>query len=449
MYIGIHNHTDYSNFRLRDSINRVPDLIEYTHSLGHKGICFTDHETISNALAVENYFNKVKSLPEWEGFKVGLGNEIYLCSDETSAENKDNTDVMTFPHFVLLALNAEGHKQIRKISTRAWNRAFMYKGIMRVPTYISDLEDIIGESPGNVIGSSACLGGSIPRLILSHNEDGARAWINALTEIFGKGNFFLEMQPSYNEDQRYVNQKILALAYETDTPYIISTDAHYLKKDDADIHKIYLNSQDGDREVEEFYASTYVMSEEEIHEYLDDNIGISNVQRGIDNTMLIYDRLTSYSLKRPLHIPYMPLDNSEPDVTLYNKYVELIPLLKEFYESSESCDRHLVREIVNAFEHDESFREHKMYEHIGTCLDTILKSSEKMNVRWSAYLLQIANYVKVAWAKGDSLVGIARGSGCGFGLLNVLGITQVNPLKENTKTYYWRFLNPERASVLD
>lgn len=456
MYFSCHNHTEYSNFRLRDCINRIPELINYAHELGYKGICITEHETIAPSIKIEEYFNTVKDKDDWNGFKVGIGNEIYLCSEDVCAENRGTDIRFTFPHFILIALDAEGHKQLREISTRAWMRAFMHRNMMRVPTYFRDLEEIIGSNPGHVVGASACLGGNLPQYILSHKGESAttcyptcETWIDVMNHLFGNGYFFLELQPSRGEDQRYVNSVLIELSKRTHTPYIITTDSHYLKKEDAKFHEMYLKAQDGDREVSEFYESTYVMSEEEIHEYLDENIGYDAVQRGINNTMLIYEKIQSYSLQKPLRIPYMPLDSREPSIEFYKKYVKFIPALKTFYESPEACDRHMVRAITESIELNKSFQNQKMYDHLNVCLETIWESSKKMDVHWSAYLLSVADYVSVVWSKGDSLVGAARGSGCGFGLLNVLGITQINPLEESTPTYYWRFLNPERASVLD
>ena len=85
-----------------------------------------------------------------------------------------------------------------------------------------------------------------------------------MNEIFGEGYFFLELQPSHMMEQIYVNHKLIQLSEETGTPYIITTDAHYLKKEDRQIHKIFLESQEGDREVDDFYSTTYIMSEDEI-----------------------------------------------------------------------------------------------------------------------------------------------------------------------------------------
>lgn len=457
-YIGLHNHTDEgSNVRLKDSTNKVPELIEYAHQLGHKGVAITDHECISASLDVLKYYNSVKEKPGWEDFKIVLGNEIYLCTEDVTAENKATN---RYPHFILLALNANGHKCIRELSTTAWLQSFM-DVMNRVPLYYYQLEEHMQQYKGDVIGASACLGGALPHRLLSYKFldetdptqyqqiwQSCIDWIDYMNDIFGKGYFFLEMQPSENEDQIYVNKKLLQLSVETDTPYIITTDSHYLKKEDRELHKLYLSSQDGEREVDAFYASTYVMSEKEIHEYMDNSLGADNVQKGIDNTMLVYDKVEMYQLTKPLHIPYVPQDISEPDETLYTKYKDKIELLSYFKTSEYPSDRHLVREIVKKIDIDKYYQTQQAYNAINECLSSIKICSEKKNVRWSAYLLQISDFVNVAW-KAGTLVGPGRGSGVGFCLLNIMDITQINPLRETTRTFPWRFLNPERASVLD
>lgn len=450
-YFSIHNHTDVgSNLRLRDSTNKVNELIQYAYDLGLKGIAITDHESISAHLKALNYYDKHKD--EWQGFKIALGNEIYLCPSYVTAENaKDNI----YPHFILIALDAEGHKGLRELSTKAWvNNSFM-STMYRVPTYYSDLAEMLEKYKGHLIGSSACLGGSLPRRLLQYrtksNQDiwaSCVQWIDTMKELFGDGYFFLELQPSHSEDQVYVNSQLLKLSKETNTPYIISTDAHYLKKEDREIHKAFLNSQDGDREVDEFYATTYVMSSEEIHEYMDEYLGYDNVQLGLDNTNYIYDMIQYYSLTKDLEIPYIPLDETEPDETLYKKYYNGVPLYKKLHDSIYPSDRHMLRELLLAMEKYSNYQTQEGFDKINECLDYLLTSSDKMGVRWSAYLMQEKDYIDIAWNTG-SLVGAGRGSGVGFCLLYLLGITQIDPMRETTKTHPWRFLNPYRQSVLD
>lgn len=452
MFVGLHNHSDHSNYRLRDSINKIESLIDYTHQLGHKGIAITEHETVGSTIEALKVMDERKNLEDWKDYKLILGNEIYLCSRKAIEEGKD----YTFYHFILLAKDAIGHEQIRKLSTIAWKENSFFFVMQRVPTYYDNLIEVIGENKGHVIASSACLGGTLPHKILeiyanSKNPDYSvcENWIYKMKDIFGEENFFLELQPSDNEQQVIVNEVLIQLSKKTNTDYIITTDSHYLKKEDRKIHKAYLNSQDGDREVDDFYATTYVMSEEEIHSYMDKYLNHEEVQLGIDNTMKIYDMCEEYDIRKPLKIPYIPDNIEEPNRELYLKYKDRVPSFEYFYHSKVDCDRHLLRDLLKALEQKpEEFDNKATYEEIDVNLQSIIKSSQKMKANWSGYLLQTAIFVSECWKSG-TWVGPTRGSGGGFLLLYMLSITQVNPLRETTKTYHWRFLNPERVSALD
>lgn len=455
MYINLHAHTPFSNIRLKDAISKVEDLIDYNHQLGHLGTCITEHDCVSSAIRAQKYFFEKKKEAGWENDKLLLGNEIYLCTDGMNADSEEKE----FYHFILIALDETGHKQIRELSTKAWMRAFHWKGMMRVPTYYSDLFEVIGSNPGHVVGSTACLGGALPTKILSAMEtqdviqkhkilNDCKTWIGIMNNLFGQGKFFLEMQPSNYEEQRCVNRELLVMSEVTKVPYIITTDVHYIKKEDAAIHKVFIESQEGERETDKFYASTYCMSEEEIHEYLDDNIGFEAVRIGLENSKLVYDMAEEYDLRKPLHIPYKPLNSREPDEVLYLKYKDKVPLFQEYYKSEYDSDRHLLRELLEFTDKDPYSRTEEGFAKTQECLEYLKISTEKMNLRWSAYLLSVADYVKISWDVG-SLVGPGRGSGVGFRLLYMLGITQIDPLREETQLFPWRFLNPERASILD
>lgn len=297
-YIGLHNHSHYSNFRLRDSTNKIPDLLNYVHSLGHKGIAITEHECVSSAIEVEKYVTvKKKSDETWKDFKYILGNEIYLCNSYT---NKNNLGTLVFPHFVLNALDAKGHEQIRELSTIAWSHSFMRNRMMRVPTFYEDLQDVLLKDKGHLIGQTACIGGQLPQYILEqkegkNNDAKIERWIDWMRNLFADGCFFLELQPSENEEQIYVNKELVRLSDKYQLPYVITTDSHYLNKDVRFIHKIFLNAQEGDREVDAFYASTYCMSEKELHSYMDESLGKDAVQKGIDNSMIVYDKARGIS----------------------------------------------------------------------------------------------------------------------------------------------------------
>lgn len=412
MFIGLHNHSDHSNYRLRDSINKIENLIDYTHQLGHKGIAITEHETVGSTIEALKVIENRRQLDDWQDYKLILGNEIYLCSRKAIEEDKD----YNFYHFILLAKDAIGHEQIRKLSTIAWMENSLFYVMQRVPTYYDNLIKVISENKGHVIGSSACLGGSLPHKILeiytnSKNPDYSvcEKWIYKMKDIFGEENFFLELQPSDNEQQVIVNEVLIQLSKKTNTDYIITTDSHYLKKEDRKIHKAYLNSQDGDREIDDFYATTYVMSEEEIHSYMDKYLSYEEVQKGIDNTMKIYNMCENYDIRKPLKIPYMPDNIEEPNRELYLKYKDKVPSFEYFYNSKVDCDRHLLRDLLKALEQKpEEFDNKATYEEIEVNLQSIIKSSQKMKANWSGYLLQTAIFVNECWKSG-TWVGPTRG----------------------------------------
>ena len=109
---SLHNHTQYSNLRLRDCIIKEDELIKYAIELGHKVVAITDHESVSNSIKVQKIYKKIKE--QNPDFKVILGNEIYLCRNGLNADNYDSKNDRYY-HFILLAKDLEGHKQIREI----------------------------------------------------------------------------------------------------------------------------------------------------------------------------------------------------------------------------------------------------------------------------------------------------------------------------------------------
>ena len=450
---SLHNHTDFSNFRLRDAINTVESLIDYAIELGHEVVAITEHETIASSIRAEKYYNKIKK--DNPNFKLIRGNEIYLVRNGLNANNY-NKDVDRYFHFILLAKDLEGHRQIREVSSRAWNRSYIARRMRRVPTYYQDLIDIIGKNPGHVIGCTACLGGCLPTQLLRNRDTGApsmdliKRWIVQMQGIFGKDDFYFEMQPSFNKDQIYVNHKLVELGAEFEIKYIITNDAHYLKKEDRPIHKAFLNSQQGDREVDDFYATTYLMSDEEIRKYMEKEMGEEVLQSAYQTILEIKDKCEDYSLMKPLKIPRLNWKTPTINVkTHYGFYSNNIPYLKKFIESPYEEDRKLADIIIETiFKNPLELSNQRTFDEINACLEDTWISSEVNGSRWSAYFLNLQNIIDSCWDAG-TLVGCGRGSGVGFILLYLLGITQINPLREKSQTKRWRFLNPERVSVLD
>ena len=424
--------------------------------MGHSVVAITEHDTIASHIRAEKYMNKVKD--KYPNLKLIRGNEIYLVRNGLNANNyKKETD--RYFHCILIAKDSIGHRQIREISSRAWMRSYVARRMRRVPTYYQDLIDVIRKNPGHVIGSTACLGGCLPTQLLRNRDTGApsmdliKRWIVQMQGIFGVDDFYFEMQPSFNKDQIYVNKKLVELGDEMGIKYIITNDAHYLKKADRPIHKAFLNSQQGDREVDDFYATTYLMSNEEIYHYMEESLGEETIQKAYQTIEEIRDKCEDYTLLKPLKIPRLQWQNVSTDSAIFHHYAERIPYLYKFFHSEYEEDRLLAITIVkrlyaDIISVDSALNNKETYDEINACLEDTWVSSEVNGSRWSAYFLNLQNIIDACWDAG-TLVGCGRGSGVGFILLYLLGITQINPLREKSQTKRWRFLNPERVSVLD
>ena len=442
---SLHTHTEYSNTRLRDCIIKIEDAMAYAEELGHEVIAFTDHDFTGSWVKIEKARKKHPNL------KVILGNEIYLCRNGLNNDNFISGQDKYY-HFILCAKDAEGAKQIREISTRAWMRSYMARGMRRVPTYYQDLIDVIGANRGHVIGCTACLGGALATQLLKYKETKDEAlygkiqqWCDQMEWIFGADNFFLELQPSESHEQTYVNRMLIDLANNFHFRYIITTDSHYLKKEDKVIHKAYLNAQDGDREVDSFYATTYMMDTAELESHMD--LTEAELEEAYSNIRRIAAMCEDYSLLKPLKIPELKW-KEYPRREYRHIFFTEIPMLETFANSEHRADRELVDAIIDGIETHPDLQNDRAYKEINMNLEMTWVSSNVNNARWSAYYLNLQKIIDTCWEAG-SIVGPGRGSGVGFILLYVLGITQINPLRETTKCFAWRFLNPERVSVLD
>ena len=449
---SLHNHSHLSNQTLRDCINTIESLMDLAIELGHECVALTDHETISGYIKAEKYYKKIKE--KHPDFKLIRGNEIYLTRNGLTAKNYDKTRDRYF-HFILLAKDLEGYKQICELSTRAWQRSYMSRRQRRRPTYYQDLKEIIKPNQGHVIGSSACLGSQLDKFLLQYMDTGdegfyntAKRWCEYIVDIFGEGNFYLEMQPSNGKEQIFVNQHLLKISKELGIKYIITTDSHYGRPEDAAIHEAFLNSQDGDREVKSFYATTYMMSDEEIREFFK-YLSNEEIEAAYETIREIKDKCEDFSILKPLKIPSLPwrpvtyLDDGH----LVDWAIKM-PTLAKFARSPYESDRVLVFALIDGIKKHEDLQNEEAYKALDECLEMTWESSQVNNAQWSAYFLNLQRIIDECWNAG-TIVLPARGSGCGFVLLYALDIIQINCLREKTKMYPWRFLNPARVSVLD
>ena len=251
----VHSHTDFSNLRLLDSINKVEQLLDRAIDLDLAGIAVTDHECLSGHVRVNKYHQTLlKDHPE---FKVALGNEIYLVPNRDLGQK--------YYHFILIAKNLQGHRALRELSSRAWLNSYWDRGMERVTTTYEDLEEIVNKYPGTLIATTACLGGELSSAVMALNmaeacfdSDGANREHQHIVDfllwcqkLFG-ADFYIECAPGKSKDQISVNKRLSKISNAFNIPMVIGTDAHYLKKEDRYVHKAYLNSKGGEREVDDF-----------------------------------------------------------------------------------------------------------------------------------------------------------------------------------------------------
>lgn len=444
-----------------DCIIKEDKLIDYCIEMGLTGVAITDHESVSSYIKALNYMKSVKKKAkgilddessqekerEWAvralNFRLCLGNEIYLCRDGL---NKDNyvRGEDSYWHFILIAKDKIGNDQIRLLSSRAWSRSY-YQFIERVPTYYSDIEEIIGRAPGHVISSIACLGGQGAHFLMNGDFEKAENFFSWCELNFGKENFFLEFQPGESEDQLRFNKLLYEFNKTHNYRTIITTDAHYLKKEDRSIHKAFLNSSEGDREVDEFYSTTYIMSEEEIYNRTD-YLPHSYIEECLSNTNLIYNAVEEYSLDHYQIIPRIPLDfKGLKDLACwYDGY----PYIKKFFESDFEEDVYFISRVwKEGLEQNLLDKSH--LDRIEEECEEIWIVSEKIHERLSAYFITISKVIDIGWNEGDTIIGPWRGSAGGSLCAYLMGIIQRDPLKSPTPLYAWRFISRGRAELAD
>ena len=451
-YTSLHNHTEYSNLRLLDCINKVEDIIKYAHDIGLNGMAITDHEALSAHIKALKYYNqKVKDDESWGNFKLILGNEIYLCRNGLNLDTYEKGE--KYPHFILLAKDAIGHAQLRELSTRAWSHSFTMF-LTRVPTYYSDIEEVIGANPGHIIASTACIGGWLGICKTNGTEHNAEGFLKWCKNIFGD-DFYLELQPARYEDQIAYNKWLLELGKTFDIKCIITTDSHYLKKEDREVHSSFLNSKDGDRETAEFYQYTYMMTPDEIKELTNDYISENMLNELFANTNEINDKIEVYDLFQPQIVPHLSDDRiKHPEWKEIYKQIKVrskFEYINKYLESSAEDDNYLIYLGLTKLADMELAPEKKeqYLERLETELTECWLVSERLGQPISSYLLMVRNIIQIMWTQAESLVGISRGS-AGVMLINYLiGVTQMNPLEQGIYLPHWRFLERNKIELPD
>ncbi len=448
-YFNTHSHTQYSNIRLLDCINREDKLIETAKELGLSGLAITDHETLSAHMSV----NKIaKAMRETDpDFTIALGNEIYLTETREPRQK--------YYHFILIAKDKEGYKQLKKLSTIAWMNVYNTGKMERVPTLKSELEEVIMSNPGHVIATSACIGGELSSNALLMSEcqkiddinhatfyyNNINRFIDFCLKLFGD-DFYIECAPSDDEEQIIVNRKLFDIAKAKNIKMVIGTDAHYLRPKDRPIHKAYLTSKEGERETDKFYKYTYVMSPDEVKVLMrfsfDDT---SIVDWMFENSLQLQRKIEWFDLERKQIIPKVEVKDYAPCAWwgVNNDYADdfgkdgCYHTLGELFISDNIQERAWINNVWEALEKKIGFwGEHEDYvARLEIEADIIRDIGNKLDDCLFAYFNTFQHYINLFWDCG-SLVGPGRGSATGFLSNYLLGITQLDPIRWNLP--YWR-----------
>lgn len=452
-YYNLHCHSEFSNLRFLDAVAKLPDLIDKSIELGLKGIALTDHETVSGWVRA---IQRQKKLQKQDSdFRIFLGDEVYLVDSLEEVRDNYVPKETKFFHFILIAKDEIGGKQICKISSQAWANSFYTGKMLRTPIEKKQLEEIIGDEKGHIIAQTACIGGELAYWILNNMPDKCLEFIDWCQDTFLPENFYLEMQPNDNDEQTRVNQVIIRISEQLDIPYIITTDAHYLSAEQKEIHSAYLNSRsDESRETEEFYKTCYLMTEEEIHQWMDKQIGADKVDIALKNTYEIANKIKFFDLFHSTIVP----DTNVPDFQLnhlFKDWYDECPYIKKFAYSDDDYDRYLLYLIEEGFKEKNShgvpvrheLRFENLIHRIEDELSEMWMVTEKLGTSISAYYLTTLDLVDTMWNEGDSLVGVARGSVTGMYTMYLIGITQLNPIPYDLK--HWRHISHTKVELSD
>lgn len=386
----------HSEFSLLDGSAKIHELPKRAKELGMDSIALTDHGNMYGIIAF------YKACME-EGVKPILGCEVYISDGDYLKKEKGEKRY----HLILLAENNIGYKNLMKIVSMGYIDGYYYKP--RVDKVI------LKKYHEGIIASSACLAGEVQRHLNFGDYKKAKESALEYREIFGDGNFFLELQNHGIKEQIAVNKELVKLSEDTGIPLIATNDVHYLDKEDANAHDVLLCIQTGaivsDEDRMKFQTDEfYLKSTEEMEEIF------SYAPEAIENTGKIAERCNVNITFHELHLPKFDIPEGYTNITYLRSLVE--EGLKERYEV-------ITDEIKKRLEYEFS---------------TIV------NMGYVDYFLIVWDFIRFSRSKGI-MVGPGRGSAAGSIVSYALKIIDIDPLRFNL--LFERFLNPERVSMPD
>ncbi len=405
-FVHLHLHTDYS---LLDGACEIGELTAEAARRGMPAVAVTDH---GNLFAAANFYHKATA----HGVKPIIGCEVYVAPDN---HKNRGADAERSNHLVLLCENDEGYRNLIQLVSTGFLEGFYYKPRI-------DHELLAKHSKG-LIALSACLRGEVADALLSEKYDQARTNAYRLRDIFGKGNFFLEVQDQGLEVETRINRDLVQLSKETGIPLVATNDTHYLTQSDAHAQEVLMCIQTGKTmsdaqrmkfATDQFYFKT---AEEMAHVFRE-------LPDAVSRTVAIADRC---------NVKIQRVSNPFPEFKVPEGYTTDSYFEKVVREGFASRAIQLERLAK------ENYLRHAIPEYESR-LTAEIEMIKKM--RFAGYFLIVWDFIHYARSQGVP-VGPGRGSAAGSLVSYALRITDVDPLQYDL--LFERFLNPERISMPD
>ncbi|MCG0274806.1 MAG: DNA polymerase III subunit alpha [Thermosediminibacteraceae bacterium] len=394
-FVHLHVHTNYS---LLDGACDITKLAKRAKELGMDTMAITDHGVMYGII---DFYKAMKA----EGIKPIIGCEVYMAK-RSIKDRQPGIDDDQY-HLVLLAENEIGYKNLVKLVSLGFLEGYYYKP--RVD------KELLKKHSQGLIALSACLAGEIPSYLVMGEYERAKEAALELNDIFGEGNFFLELQDHGLKEQKVVNSGLIRLSRETGIPLVATNDVHYILKSDEQVHDAMLCIQTGktikDEDRLKFNsAEFYLKSEEEMR------MLFAHLPEALENTVEIAKRCNVELEFGRIHLPRFDV----PEGFTEDSYLE-----KLCYEGLKKRYGQVTPELKKRLDYE---------------LDVIKRMG------YSSYFLIVWDFVNFA-RKNGIMVGPGRGSAAGSLVAYCLYITNVDPLKYNL--LFERFLNPERVTMPD
>jgi DNA polymerase-3 subunit alpha len=408
-FVHLHLHTDYS---MLDGACDVEKLCQRVKELGMPAVAMTDHGNIFGAV---HFVNAAKAA----GVKPIIGCELYVCKKEDHRIERTPPEGDTYNHLLVLAENEEGYRNLVKITSEASLHGFYYKP--RVS------KQFLAEHAKGLVALSGCLKGEVPEFLMEDRYDAARAAAATYADIFGKQNFFLEIQDQGLEMEHRIHPHLFRLEKDLGLPLVATNDSHYLCEDDAHAQDVMVCIQTGksiqDPNRMKFQGTGfYVKSRDEMFQVFKD------APEAITRTLAIAERC---------HVRLEKVSNPFPHFDVPASYT-----LDSYFEhvTREGFARRLetIRTLSSAGQLKHGLAEYEQR------LARELAIIQQM--KFSGYFLIVWDFISYAKER-DIPVGPGRGSAAGSLVSYALGITDLDPLQH--ELLFERFLNPERISMPD